>query len=362
MSHGAGSVDDNATVARKQLFGPARIDIDDSLTSRDAKRLAKDPALRVIQTVAPLRSETWTISDECIFASRPDVQLRVYGHYRSECDLSTTRYVPHVRDFAADSLRSAINVEALADLTRLDALSLGIYELDSFEVLTHLPPTLHSLTLGQTRSKKPDLAPLARFTSLQTIYIEGHTKNIGVLSGLTALEDVTLRSTTTPNLDFLVPLTQMWSLDIKLGGTTSLDAISGMPGIKYLELWQIRGLADVGVISDLPGLQNLFLQSLPQVTTIPALERLHHLRRVVLENMKGLRDLAALETAPALEDFAYIDARGKEPAQLLPALRNPALRRVSAGFGSDKKNEEFGRLRDEHGKTSFNAHDNFEYR
>ena len=67
--------------------------------------------------------------------------------------------------------------------------------------------------------------------------------------------------------------------------------------------------------------------------------------------MKGLRDLAALKTAPALEEFAFIDARGKEPAQLLPALRNPVVRRVSAGFGSEKKNEEFARLREEHGKA-----------
>jgi len=242
-------------MARKQLFDPVRIDVDDSLTSRDAKRLAKDPALRVIQTVAPLRSETWAMLDERIFARRPDVQLRLYGHYRSECDLAITRYVPHVRDFAADSLHSATNVEALVDLAELDALSVGIYELDSFEVLTRVPPTLHSLSLGQTRSKKPDLGHLARLTSLRRIYIEGHTKSIEVLSSLPALEDVTLRSTTTPNLEFLTPLTHMWSLNIKLGGTTDLGAIRGMPGIKYLELWQIRGLADVSVISGLPGLR-----------------------------------------------------------------------------------------------------------
>lgn len=349
-------------MARKQLFGPARIDIDDSLTSRDAKQLAKDPALRVIQTVAPLRPETWTMLDRCIFAVRPDVQLRVYGHYRDECDLSICKYFPHVRDFAADSLHSATNVDALADSLQLDELSLGIYELDSFEVLNHLRPTLRSLSLGQTRSTRPDLAPVARFGSLRRIYVEGHTRSIEVLSGLRAVEDVTLRSTTTSNLDFLTPLKSMWSLDLKLGGTTDLSAIAGMPGIKYLELWQIRGLQDIRVISELPGLQNLYLQSLSKITTLPPLDRLRQLRRVVLENMKGLGDVSALETAPALEDFRYIDARGKDPAQLLPVLRNPVVRHASAGFGSVKKNQEFDQLRDEHSKVPFDGIPQFEYR
>lgn len=349
-------------MGRQQLFGPARVDVDHSLTSRDAKRLAADPKLEVIQTVAPLPPKTWAMLDELVFAIRQDVQLRLYGHYRSECDLGITRFVPHVRNFAADSLSSVTNVEAIAQLPELDALSLGVYELDGFDVLKDLRPTLHSLSLGQTRSKKPDLAPLSRFVSLKTIYIEGHTKNIGVLGGLSSLEDVTLRSTTTPDLDFLTPLTRMWSLDIKLGGTTNLAAIGGMPGIKYLELWQIRGLSDIDVISDLPGLQNAYLQSLPQVTVLPPLHRLRDLRRLVLDNMKGMRDLAALETAPALQDFAYIDARGKNPVQLLPALRNPVVRRVSAGFGSDKKNQEFAQLRNEYGKASLNDISHFEYR
>ena len=349
-------------MARTQLFRAERVNVDDSLTRRDVKRLASDPALKVVQTVAPVRTKTWALLDGHLFAVRPDVQLRVYGHYQHECDLSITRYVPHVRHFAADSLRRATNIDAIAELPELRSLSLGIYELDTFDVLNHVPTEVESLVLGATRSKKPDLAPLARFGSLRTASIEGHTKNLDVLGELRSLEEVTLRSTTTQNLDFLTALSRLWSLDIKLGGTTNLNAIRGMPGIKYLELWQIRGLADLSVISDLPGLQNLFLQSLPQVTTLPALDSLHELRRIVLENMKGIRDLAALETAPALEDLAYIDARGKDPALLLPALRNPALQRVTGGFGSDKKNAEFARLRGQHAKLPLQGIGPFQYR
>jgi len=40
-----------------------------------------------------------------------------------------------------------------------------------------------------------------------------------------------------------------------------LPAIADKESIKYLELWQIRGLGDIGVVSLLSGLQFLFVQS-----------------------------------------------------------------------------------------------------
>ena len=66
-------------------------------------------------------------------------------------------------------------------------------------------------------------------------------------------------------------------------------------------------------------------------------------------NLKGMSDFGALEHAPALEEFALIEGSPQQPEQLRPALRNPALRRALAGFGSDRRNREFEQLLDEHG-------------
>jgi hypothetical protein len=288
-----------------------------------------------------------------LFARRPDVELRVYGHYGEACDLNFLKGMTNVTKIAADSLMQAVNFEALGEVPRLKSLSIGIFNLESFDFLNRVPRDLSELALGATRSAKPDLSGLHRFQDLKKIFVEGHSRTISVLGSLPDLEDVTLRSITTPDLDWLSHLTKMWSLDIKLGGTRKLDAISGMSGIKYLELWQVRGLADISVISHLPGLQNLFLQSLPQVTEIPDLRANRVLRRIMLENMKGLINLGNLEFAPALQEFLYVDARGKNPEQLVPVLRNPNTRRVLAGFGSKKKNDQFARLRDEYGKDKY---------
>jgi hypothetical protein len=195
------------------------------------------------------------------------------------------------------------------------------------------------LSLCATKSKKPSLAPVARFDQLRKLSLEGQQKDLDVISKLTSLEDLTLRSISVADFAFLRDLNRLWSLDIKLGGSKNLAALEGMAGIKYLELWQVRGLNDISVVSTLTGLQHLFLQSLPNVTCIPDLSRLRALRRVFLENMKGLKDVRSLASAPALEDFIHCSAQGMEPDQYLDLLKMPTLRRLLVGFGSERKNE-----------------------
>jgi hypothetical protein len=270
----------------------------------------------------------------------------------------------NVRRFAADSIRRARNVECVADIPNLESLSLGIFELQTFDVLNRVPRNLTTLKVHDTRSRKASLAPLNRFRSLRTVYIEGHSKDIGVLSELPLLEDITLRSVTTPDLEYLRPLDRIRSLDLKLGGIRQFNGIEGKASIKYFEIWQIRQLTDISVVSTLPGLQNLFLQSLAQVLAVPPLRESHALRRVSFMNLKGLHDFTELEWAPTLEEFALIEGMRQQPDQLIPVLRNPNVKRVAAGFGSDRKNARFDALCSQYGKERFRdyAEYGFEYR
>ncbi len=310
------------------------------IATAELEALAANPSLKVLQTWGPVDPSFWPALDAEFFARRPDVELRLFGFYSEPCDLSFASRLQHVRRLAADDLMQASGVEHVVRIPGLESLSLGIFSLESFEFLREANPGLRSLALGPTRSKKPSLAPLSRFTDLRELHVEGHRKDIGVLSGLRALESVTLRSVTTPDVAFLRPLDRLWSLDLKLGGTKDLSALAGMAGIKFLELWQILGVEDVGVIARLPGLQFVFLQSLPRVEALPDLREARSLRRVMLENMRGLRSLASLEHAPALEELLLFDAGHLRPQDLVPVLRNPSLKRAAVFFGSDRKNRE----------------------
>ncbi len=327
----------------KALFND-RIDISESVTGEEIQALIEDKELKVLQCSSPLTSRSWKLLNDEFFTRRPEVELRVYGFYSSVCDFVFTSGMNNVHHFSADCLMDGLGVEHIAAMENLESLGIGIFHLNSFRFLDVVTPRLKRLFLGRTQSHKPDLAPLSRFTFLEKIYIEGQQRNIEVISQLENLQDVTLRSISTPDVSYLTPLRHMWSLDIKLGGIKNLDATKGMENIKYLELWQIKGLSDIGFISTLTGLQYLFLQSLRQVAALPSLNRLGKLRRIHLENMKGLKEIGSLESAPALEEFAHWYAQNMQPEDYLPLLRNPSLKRAAVGFGSERKNSRFSEL------------------
>ena len=248
----------------------------------------------------------------------PEMTLRAYGSYdRSIRDLEFLRFFPFLRRFAADALYDS--------LTSLDGLR-------------HLPPDLEGLGIGVTRHPL-DLAMIERFGALRTLFLEGQTRNIEVVSRLEALEDLTLRSITLPDLSLLLPLRRLVSLDLKLGGTKDLGLLPRVGRLRYLELWLIKGLSDVSAIAELPELRYLFLQALRRVEALPHLRSAMSLRRIHLETMKGLRDLRPLATAPALEELELVDMSQLQVHDLRPLIGLPNLRAASLGLGSVRRNE-----------------------
>ena len=334
-------------------ISPERVGFDDSLTSQDIAELARDPHVRVVQTHNPVGSKTWRQLNDLLFGIRPDVQLRVYGFYSQACDLSFLCALSNVQHFSADCLRSAQNIEAITQMPALRSLGIGILDLHDFEFLADLSNALEEIYLGATLSKRPSLRHLERFTRLKKLSIDGHRKNLDTISDLATLEDLTLRSVTVKDLSFVRPLSKLWSLDIKLGGSNDLSALHDIGNIKYLELWQIRGLSDLSPISSLTGLQFLFLQSLPQVTALPDFSRLIKLRRVHLDNMKGIRDLNPLCRAPALEEVQHVNANTQRPQDYVELLKSKTVRRLAVGFGSNAKNQAFSALLAEYNKAPF---------
>ena len=274
-----------------------------------------DPRTHVVQFVEPLAPRDYERVADFI-ARHPDLTLRAYGHYRGqEHDISFLKYFPHVRHLQIDLLR-----------------------LDSLGPLLHIDESLRSLYVGETL-RPVSLAPLARFRSLEFLGISGKKKDVEVISELVSVRDLTLRSVTLQGLDLLRPLTLLESLNLKLGGTRDLRLLPEIGQLRYLELWLIRGLTDLGAVGELAGLQFLFLQALRRVEALPRLSGCRSLRRVHLETMKGITDLTPLQVAPALEQLLLIDMRHLSPDALTPLVGHPTLKEMTIGLGSHRKNE-----------------------
>lgn len=250
-------------------------------------------------------------------AGFPDVRLRVYGGYDGSInDLDFLRLFPRLRRFSVDA----------------------IYELPSLDGIGHLSEGLEDLLIGWTRSKRFSLRTLTKFRNLKTLYLEGQQKDFAAVGELHALEDLTLRSITLPDLSALLPLRHLTSLDIKLGGTRDVSLLPQIGALTYVELWRIRGMEDVSSLADVPTLERFFLQTLKGVTFLPSLARSPNLRSVALDTMKGITDLAPIADAPNLELLRLIQMCHLEPEALRPFIGHPTLRDGTWGLCSDRKN------------------------
>jgi hypothetical protein len=338
-----------------------RFDIKGELSESCIDGLAKNRDLSVVQTRVPLRSESWRMLNEMLIKRRPDVEIRVYDHGLKSCDLSLLEHIPDVERLSLDRLQSVSNFEFISMLRKLKSVSVGISDLKSFEFLESLPDSIEKVFLGATKSKTPSLQGLSKLTKIRELHIEGQTKDIDTIGNLLELEKLLLRSVSPADIGFIRKLSKLWSLDIKLGGIKNLNPLEGLANLKYLELWQVKGLSDISVVSSLVGLQYLFLQSLINVTVLPDMSRLRNLRRVHLESMRGLQNIDGLAKAPVLEEFVHLCALNMDPEQYESLIRMPSLRKGLFGVSSEKKSEQIEALMKKHGVEQY-KHQNFKFR
>jgi hypothetical protein len=326
----------------------SRVEIGPKDSAYDVLSLVSSPNLRVLQLHEPLPQLLFQALNEDLFSARPDVELRAYGFYGKTCDLAFCSLLTNVRRFRADCLQNAIGVENLARMSKLIALGIGIYDLESFEVLNDLDEGIQEISLSATKSRKPDLKHLTRFKSLTQLVLAGQQKNIEFLAEHPTLEQLTLRSITVPTLGWVRTIPRLWLLDIGLGGSKDLSAIAGMVQLKSLDLWRVLGLDDLSAVSSLTRLQKLQLQDLTHIQKLPVLAALMHLRRIVLDNLKNLTDISAITDVPDLAEIAHYSAK-VEPEDYVPLFRRQKLAHAQMGFGGTKKNIRFAELCHEYG-------------
>ncbi|MEI6284631.1 MAG: hypothetical protein WCP40_05985 [Opitutae bacterium] len=284
----------------------------------DESQLAPlDPRCQCVQFAAPL-TDNDHVKLASFLASYPDVSLRVYGHYTNPlANLSFLRHYPFISSFQAD-----------------------VFSLQSTDGVEYLTDSLKFFGLGETKTSSISLSFLRRFKSLKDLHLVGHKKDIEIISSLSCLEQLSLRSITLPNLKVVLPLEKLKRLNIRLGGTSDLKLLPQLTGLQSLELWMIKGLDNLGMLGNVASLRNLYLQDLKHVRVLPSFAGLHQLRRVTLDGMKGITDLRSIADAPALEELLVVSAKHLMPEDFKPFVGHPTLKAARIGLGSISKNNQ----------------------
>jgi hypothetical protein len=299
---------------------PQPVNLHSPLTAKQLEQIP--PGTKDVQFCAPLTEADFRRLVDFL-RQRPELGLRTFTHW--------------------GALGDERDVDFLVHFPFLKRLEIGIFRLRDLSGIAHVAPSLEDFAFAQT-SRPWSLSFLADCPRLKTLYLEKQPRDIEVIGQLKQLEDLTLRSITLPDLSLLLPLKKLLSLDIKLGGTRDLRLLPEIGRLRYLELWQILGLADLDVLGEVATLQSLFLQALKQVQRLPSLKQLKRLRRVCLEKMGGIRDLAPLATAPALEELAICDMKHLSPADFQCFVGHRQLRAATIGLGSVRKDREIAAL------------------
>jgi hypothetical protein len=105
---------------------------------------------------------------------------------------------------------------------------------------------------------------------------------------------------------FLRRLKKLWWLDLRGGSATDVRVADGCKRLRYLQVNQVRGLADLSNLPSFANLELLSLYGLAKVERLPSLRSLTKLRRVEIGQMRALDSISAILAAPALEELLVL--------------------------------------------------------
>ncbi|HTL82427.1 MAG TPA: hypothetical protein VL651_12025 [Bacteroidia bacterium] len=226
--------------------------------------------------------------------------IRFYGHYSGSFDFNVLLRLPCVKCLYVDCLVRAENVQAIAELTQLEELSLGVFELSETGILRFENlKRLRKLILGETRTKALDLIHIKDYKNLSHLTVNGHTKNIEAIGELSELEYLSFNSIRKTPVPFVNRLKKLKTLKFILGGRADILEITEN-SIEELEIVWVRGFNNLDNISNFRKLKrlriedNIQLQELHFTEEFPQLTDLRILNCKTLNSLTGLGHLTAL--------------------------------------------------------------------
>ncbi len=265
------------------------------------------------------------------------LEVRFYGHYGDQFDAGVLTHIPNASWLSVDCLTEIVNERQIAKLPSLKRLSFGVYRFDDPAFLEQLDiGKLDELALVENAKRNLDLSPLRNAKSLETLFLNGFTKNIEALAGLPKLAHLTLSAIPkTQSLRFVGAIPGLRSLALILGGRQSIDEIVH-PHLEELSVVRVRALDGLGDLGRFPNLRDLTVEDQLQLHSLDVSGP--SLRKLVLMNCKNLEEIRGLEHLYDLIEFRT--ARTKLDLEyLLERQWPPSLKVLGLYSGRQKWND-----------------------
>jgi hypothetical protein len=234
------------------------------------------------------------------FGSR--LKVRFYGHYGSDFDCQTLRYIPSVQSLNIDCLMKALHLECLDELTWLEEFAFGVFEADAPLLLKSRALTqLRRLILAPTRKNNIDLAPLGSYAQLEELFVNGQTRHIDSITTLPRLQKLSLGGIgkKTP-LSFIKSITPLKALTYILGGRLNVNDLAH-DGLERLEILRVLGLSEIN-LALFPKLERLTVEDQLRLNELD-IRPLRKLQRLSIFNCKNLTNVVGIDSADSLESL-----------------------------------------------------------
>ncbi len=179
--------------------------IENTTTKEELLSLANNLKITHIEIKSDkINSSIFELLDDQVLVRRPEIHFWILAGAR-QCGLSFLSKLSDLKNLHIRCVEVK-NQETISNLSKLKFLEVDIFGMDSFDFLSYLSNQIVTLFLGSTNSKKPNLRFLETFRNLRDLQIDGHNKNIEVISKLLEIQNLTLRSITSLDISFLSSL------------------------------------------------------------------------------------------------------------------------------------------------------------
>lgn len=280
------------------------------------------------------------------------LEIRFYGFYNTVFDAAILDDIPDVQWLSLDCLTTIRNEDRVGDLKALKKFVFGVYQFDRPDFINILPlGQLKILRVLENAKRNIDLSPIVGCHDLSELTVSSQTRNLADISALNQLQKLNLNSIPTKQyLDFVCDMKGLRTLQLILGGRSSIDEISH-DGLEDLSIVRVRGFERLGSLARFPSLRRLQVEDQLKLVEIDLrdapLRELFAINCKNLESLIGLSNLATLQQLriygtkmdiedlairdwpPSMDILALYSGRSKRDAQIRGMLDERGYREFS---------------------------------